>query len=168
MTASPAIADEVPPEGAGPAGEVEEEEPERRRRRILLLLLLLGALLILLGLAIWYLLFRQPIPVPTIPGETIMPGYVTSIYGPSRPMGVGVTSDGGRIYVGQTAGDLTAQMYGAQGDLEGQLLPPVSTGEDHVPVYVAVNPVTGEVYVTDRPTGSIYVYDADGQYLRAH
>jgi DNA-binding beta-propeller fold protein YncE len=167
MTASPTTADTVPPEGAGPAGEIDEEEPEGRRRRILLLLFLLAALLILIGLAIWYLLFRQPIPVPTIPGETVMPGYITTIYGPSRPMGVGVTADGGRIYVGQTGGDLTAQMYGAQGDLEATLLPPLSTGEDHVPVYVAVNPVTGDVYVSDRPTGSIYVYDADGAYLRS-
>lgn len=43
MTASPATADTVPPEGAGPAGEIDDEEPEGRRRRILLLLFLLAA-----------------------------------------------------------------------------------------------------------------------------
>jgi DNA-binding beta-propeller fold protein YncE len=173
MTASPAIAepapgiDEVPPAGAGPAGELEEEPPERRRRKLFLLLFLLLALLLLLALAIWYLLFRQPIPVPTIPGETIMPGYVTSIYGASRPMGVAVTSSGDRIYIGETAGEQTARMFGAQGNELGQLLPPTSTGTQHVPTYLAVSPLTGEVYVSDRPTGSIYVYDADGTYLRS-
>jgi tripartite motif-containing protein 71 len=33
---------------------------------------------------------------------------------------------------------------------------------------VAVNPVTNEIYVSDRPTASIYVYDAQGTYLRAY
>ena len=47
------------------------------------------------------------------------------------------------------------------------MLPPVSTGADHVPVYLAVNPVTSEVYVSDRPTATIYVYDAAGTYQRA-
>jgi hypothetical protein len=82
MTASPAVAQPVPDTGALP--ETEEAPPEKRRRKLLLLLLLLGAFLALLGLAIWYLLFRQPIPIPTVPGETIMPGYVTSFYGATR------------------------------------------------------------------------------------
>jgi tripartite motif-containing protein 71 len=173
MTASPTTADAVPdleaapPGGAEPAGDLAEEPPERRRRKLILLLLLLGALLVLLGLAIWYLLFRQPIPVPTIPGETIMPGYVTSYYGASRPMGVAVTGAGDRIYVGETAGDLTARVFDAGGSQIAELLPPISTGSDHVPVYLAVSPITGEVFVSDRPTGSIYVYDADGTYQRA-
>ena len=45
--------------------------------------------------------------------------------------------------------------------------PPLSTGSEHVPVYVARDPVTGEVYVTDRPNGAIYVYDANGTYQRS-
>jgi DNA-binding beta-propeller fold protein YncE len=172
MTASPTTADTVPdleaapPEGAGPTDDLAEEPPERRRRKLLLLLLLLGALIVLLGLAIWYLLFRQPIPVPTIPGETIMPSYVTSYYGASRPVGVAVTSAGDRIYVGETAGEMTARMFDAQGNQIGELLPPLSTGSDHVPVYLALSPITGDVFVSDRPTASIYVYDADGAYQR--
>jgi DNA-binding beta-propeller fold protein YncE len=160
-----AEADQLPPDGLAP---VDAEEPEeRRRRKLLLLLLLLGAFIVLLGLAIWYLLFRQPIPIPSIPGEAVMPGYVTSIYGASRPMSVSVTADGERIYIGETSGDQTARLFDASGNQVAALLPPVSTGSDHVPVYVAVSPVTGEVYVTDRPTSTIYVYDAQGTYLRA-
>ena len=179
MTASPSAgqpvagsqpapeADQLPPDGLTPADN-EAEPEERRRRKLLLLLLLLGAFILLLGLAVWYLLFRQPISViPTIPGEAVMPGYVTSIYGASRPMSVAVTADGERIYIGETSGDQTARLFDAEGNPVAALLPPVSTGEDHVPIYVAISPLSGEVYVSDRPTSTIYVYDADGTYLRA-
>ena len=50
----------------------------------------------------------------------------------------------------------------------GQMEPPLSTGSEHVPVYLAADPITGEIYVTDRPTGSIYIYDADGAYQRTY
>ncbi len=44
--------------------------------------------------------------------------------------------------------------------------PPLSTGADHAPIYLAISPLTAEGYVSDRPTGSIYVYNADGKYQR--
>ena len=172
MTASPSVVpgatpmpdtDQTPPTD----GTITEEPPERRRRKVVLLLLLLGAFLLLMGLAIWYLLFRQPIPLPVIPGETIMPTYSTAIYGATRPMGVAVTADGSRVYVGETGGDKIARVFDASGTQVGVMEPPISTGKSHVPVYLAVNPVTTEVYVSDRPTGSIYIYDANGAYQRA-
>jgi DNA-binding beta-propeller fold protein YncE len=180
MTASPAVAqpipgtqplpgsDEVPPDGAGPVGDTAEEPPNRRRRKIALLLLLFAGLISLLTLAIWYLLFRQPLPLPSIPGEVVMPGYVTSAYGAERPMGVAVSSAGDRLWIGETEGTRTARVLDAGGNELGQMLPPVSTGTEHVPVYLAVDPVSGEVYVTDRPTGSIYVYDRAGAYQRTY
>jgi DNA-binding beta-propeller fold protein YncE len=173
MTASPVTAEpgqgvgDLPPTTLGPADGTAEEPPERRRRKILLLLFLVLAFIALLGLAIWYLLFRQPIPVPVIPGETIMPSYVTSIYGASRPMSVAVTADGSRVYIGETAGDQTARIFDSGGNQLATLLPPLSTGTAHVPTYVALSPLTGNVYVSDRPTGAIYIYDAQGAYLRA-
>jgi DNA-binding beta-propeller fold protein YncE len=160
--------DEVPPGGAGPVDGTAEEPPRRRRRKILLLLLLMAGFLALLGLAIWYLLFRQPIPIPVIPGETVMPGYVTSIYGTDRPMGAAVSSSGDRIYVGETSGDRIATVFDAGGNQVALMQPPVSTGPEHTPVYLAVNPVTTEVYVSDRATGAIYVYDANGTYQRSY
>ena len=176
MSASPGIAQPI--NGTPVSGEVEPQAPNeaesgdderrRRRRRFLVLFLLLGAFLVLFGLAIWYLLFRQPIPVPVIPGETIMPGYQTSIYGAARPMGVAVSPDGARIYVGATDGDRTARVFDAQGNQIALMQPPKSTGTDHTPVYLAIDPLTGEVYVTYRPTGSIYVYDANGTYQRTY
>ncbi len=153
------------PAGASPA--VEEDPGKRRRRRkaIILFLLLMG-LILLLGVAFWYLLFRKPInPLPPIPA-TAIPAYTTSIYGADSPSGVAVNAAGDRIYVAETEGTRVVRMFDAGGNELGVLQPPAETGAEHVPVYAAVNPVTQEVYVSDRPTGSIYVYDRDGAYQR--
>lgn len=166
-------ADEAPPPGDTPPSVpgADELPPERRnRRRKLIVLLGLAALLSgLLGLAIWYLLFRQPIlPVPPIPSAAVMPGYTTAIYGVQRPTGVAVSPSGDRIYVTETEGDQIARIFDASGNEIGRLEPPGETGTDHVPVYLAIDPITSEVYVTDRPTGSVYVYDANGRYQREY
>jgi DNA-binding beta-propeller fold protein YncE len=149
-----------------PVAEVPPEEDGRRRRKLLLLLLLFGMLAVLIGVAAWYLLFRQPInPLPVIP-ETRLPAYSTSILGPDMAMGVAVSPDGDRIYAAETEGDRALLIYDANGTLIRKVQPPESTGSEHVPVWVAIDPVTSEVYVTDRPTGEIYVYDRDGAYQR--
>jgi DNA-binding beta-propeller fold protein YncE len=177
MTASPTAqpipgttptpsADEVPV-GPGPVDGTVEEPPQHRKRKVAILLLLLFGFALLLGLAIWYLLFRQPIPIPTIPGQVVMPTYGTAVYGADRPMGVAVTADGSRIYIGETEGDRIAKVFDASGNKIASLQPPVSTGTEHVPVYLALDPINGEVYVTDRPTGDIYIYSAEGIYQRA-
>jgi DNA-binding beta-propeller fold protein YncE len=164
-TPAPALDDT--PGGVGPVDGTVEEPPRRRRRKLLVLFLLLLGFVLLLGLAIWYLLFRQPIPIPVIPGEVVMPTYTTAVYGADRPMGVAVTADGSRVYVGATEGDRIAQVFDADGNKIASLQPPLSTGTEHVPVYLALDPVNGEVYVTDRPTSDIYIYSAEGVYQRA-
>jgi len=58
------------------------------------------------------------------------------------------------------------KVYDAKGKLTDTLAPPKSTGPTHFPVYVAINPTTQDVYVSDRSTASIYIYDAQGKYLR--
>jgi DNA-binding beta-propeller fold protein YncE len=177
MTASPHVA---PLPGAAPVpdtadlpsgtgsddGSLTDEPPQGRRRKAFVLIFLVGLLVFLLSLAVWYLLFRQPIPIPTIPGEVIMPTYTTAAYGVDRPMGVAASADGSRIYVGETGGEQIARILDSSGNEVGQLLPPVSTGTDHVPLYIAVHPVSGEVWITDRATAAVYVYDAAGTYQR--
>jgi DNA-binding beta-propeller fold protein YncE len=180
MTASPATipagipaADPAFPEAQAPGSDqvppatADDERGDRgRRRKVVLLLLLLGMFIALLLLAIWYLLFRQPLPLPPIPA-TQVPHYTSTLYGVDRPMGVAVNAAGDRIYVAQSAADnRVAVVLDAQGNKLTEMLPPLSTGTEHAPVYVAVDPLSGEVYVTDRPTGDIYVYDANGAYLR--
>lgn len=144
-----------------------EEKPRRIRRKAIFALLLLGILAMLSTIAIWYLVFRQPIPVPlpVIP-DTKLPAYATSIYGATNPMGIAVSSDGNRIYVAETEGTRSVRVFDAAGNLVGVAVPPETTGAEHVPVFVAIDPLTSEVYVTDRPTGDIYIYDRDGAYQR--
>jgi DNA-binding beta-propeller fold protein YncE len=154
----------LPPEAAD--GEPQEEE-RRRRRKAILLLLLVGLLAMLATIAIWYLIFRQPItpPLPVIP-ESKIPSYSTSIYGASRPSGVAVSPSGDRVYVVQSSGDLNGLVFDGGGAKIGTMAPPETTGTNHAPVYVALDPLTGEAYVSDRMTGAIYVYDRDGKYQR--
>jgi DNA-binding beta-propeller fold protein YncE len=157
---SSAVSDDEPPIEAGTPAE------KRRRRRLIVLFLLIGLLALLGAIAIWYFLFRQPInPLPLIP-DSRMPTYSTSFYGPHTAMGLAVSRDGSRIYVAQTEGDRTLLIYDGGGNLLNTVVPPAETGTEHVPVWVAIDPVTSEVYVTDRPTGAIYVYDPEGAYLR--
>jgi DNA-binding beta-propeller fold protein YncE len=159
----------LPPEAVDgePAAAGAPEEEKRRRRKKALLLLLLGLLVMLVTIAIWYLLFRQPItpPIPMIP-ETQIPGYSTAVYGAHRPSGVAVSPSGDRIYVSQTEGDRAGLVFDAGGNKVGTMAPPEATGTDHAPVYLAIDPLTNEVYVSDRLTGAIYIYDRDGAYQR--
>jgi DNA-binding beta-propeller fold protein YncE len=166
---APGPAPELPDPGTDLPSPAEDsgDEDKRRRRRGLLLLLLLGLLAGLILLTIWYLIFRQPLPLPlpVIP-DTELPAYSTSFYGPTNPTGIAVTPSGDRIYVTDTGGDRVSYIFDAGGNPIGTMVPPTDTGSEHVPVYVAIDPLSGEVYVTDRPTGSIYIYDRDGRYQR--
>ena len=91
-----------------------------------------------------------------------MPTYSTSIYGPTDRWAWPCCPTAARIFVGETEGDRTARVFDGSGTEVGLMEPPLSTGGEHVPVYLARHPSTGEVYVTDRPTGAIYIYDANG------
>jgi len=148
-------------------GDVPVEKKPRRRRKAILLLLLLGLLAMLTTLVVWYLIFRQaiPLPIPLIPNGDL-PAYTTSIYGPSGPMGIAVSPEGDRIYVANAEGDRVVRIFDAGGTLVATAQPPETTGTEHVPIWVAIDPLTSEVYVSDRPTGEIYIYNRDGAYQR--
>ena len=144
--------------------EAQDEIPPERRRRLLLLLLLLGLLFILIGFAIWYFLFRQPVS-EFLPGPiTTPPGYQLSVYGLSKPLGVAVSSDGSRIYVTQSGSDSSTVLIDTTGNKIATLAPPTSITEQPTQLYVAINPKSGDVYLTSRVMGAVYVYAADGSY----
>jgi len=157
-----------PAADGGPAVEGGTETAPRRRRKAILALFLLGLLAMLATIAIWYLLFRQPIVPPPLPGipQTEVPTYLTAVYGAQRPAGVAVSPSGDRIYVAQSEGDRTGAAFDGGGNKIGEMAPPATTGTEHAPVYVAVDPLTDEVYVSDRLAGTIYIYDRDGAYQR--
>jgi DNA-binding beta-propeller fold protein YncE len=145
----------------------EDEEERKRRRRLLILLLLLLAFMVLLGILTgWYLLFRKPITeiVPPMGGDS-PPTYLTSVYGADQPVGVAVTPDGDRLYVTEGDGDQETLVFDRLGREIGVLEPPAD-GRQHVPVYIAIHPESGEVWVTDRGAGEIYVYAPDGSFVR--
>ena len=159
---APDVAAPVPP----PVAPVEEEE-ERKKRRLLLLLFLLLLLLVGLGLfSAWYLMYRKPVTELVPPfGQDAVPAYMFSVYGATKPMGVAVNAAGDRIYVTESDGARLVQVFDRNGQPQGDLLPPDSK-QAHAPVYVAVDPQNDEVYVTDRLTGAIYIYDTSGAYSR--
>jgi len=119
-------------------------------------------------IAAWYLVFRQPIPVPPLPviPESQVPTYATAVYGMQRPSGVAVSPSGDRIYVSQSEGDRFGLVFDGSGDKVGTMAPPAATGTDHAPAYLAVDPLTDEVYISDRLAGTVYIYDRDGVYQR--
>jgi DNA-binding beta-propeller fold protein YncE len=149
-------------EGDG-AGAALPMKKSKRKRKITLLVILL---LIFAALFAWYLLNRKPFS--DLPGinNTQMPHYEFSIYGATRPLGVATTADGSRIYVTESDGPRLVHVYDAKGKPLGTLTPPKSTGPSHLPFYVAINPITQDVYVSDRMSAAIYIYDANGKFLR--
>lgn len=144
------------------------QDPGRRHRRIkeLELGLLLALLIVFAWIVLWYLLFRQPInPIPPIPVSQI-PTYSTSVYGVTRPIGVAVDPSGERIYVTQGAATSEGVIFDGGGNAIGKFAAPADLGGGHQPAYAAVDPVSHELYISDRLAGTIFIYDRDGQYLR--
>ncbi len=139
----------------------------RRKRQLMALTAILVLVALVAAIFAWYLITRKPISALPLLAQESMPHYSYSIYGVNQPLGVAVTPDGERIYVTQSDGDRTVLAFDHDGQLTATLTPPTSTGPSHVPVYVAINPTSGDVYVSDRVTAAIYVYNADGVYQRA-
>ena len=160
---------DLAPDAAGevvPAEPAEEEEEDNRRKRLLLLFLLiaLGALILLSG---WYLLFRKPITeLPLVVTEQPMPTYQYSLYGLTKPQGVAVTADGSRIIVTQTGTSLDTLVLDRTGNQIGVLSPPANLVAKPHQLYPAINPVTNEVWTTDRYNGEVAIYGPDGTFLR--
>ena len=152
-----------PDEGNGADAVLPSKMSNKRKRRIAALLI---ALVILGLLFAWYLLNRKPLT--ELPGlsDTTMPHYEMSIYGAAKPLGVAVTPSGDRIYVTESDGTRIVRVYDRAGKQLGTLKPPASTGPTHLPMYVAINPTTQDVYVSDRQTASIYIYNAKGTFVR--
>jgi DNA-binding beta-propeller fold protein YncE len=166
LGAAPPSAGEDAVSGAVLALAEDPRERRRRRRKVILLLFLAFLVGVLVLFTAWYLVTRKPIseiPLPVITQESL-PHYVFSVYGVTRPMGVAVSPSGDRIYVTETEGERVVRVFDGKGNQVGTMSPPSTTGTEHVPVYLALDPQNGDVYVSDRPTGSIYVYSGDGVF----
>lgn len=137
----------------------------RRQKLLGAIGLVAAALVIVVAILAWYLILRKPIT--ELPGLAVevAPGYSYSISGVSRPLGVALDEEGNRVYVTQSDGNRTVKVFDFDGNPLGELLPP-DDGFSHSSTYVAVDPSTRNVYVTDRGSNSLLVYDSEGKYLR--
>ena len=141
--------------------------PAASSRKLILLAVLLGSLAILLSLSAWYLLFRKPIteiPLPVI--EQPMPAYQYSLYDLSKPQSVAVSVDGSKVYVTQTGAVLDTVLLDAKGARLATLAPPTDLIAQAHQLFLAVNPVTSEVWTTDRYNSAVAIYGADGTFVR--
>jgi DNA-binding beta-propeller fold protein YncE len=145
------------------ATEVSTKQMKAKKSKIAALI---AFLLILALLFAWYLTNRKPLS--ELPGlsSTKLPSYQFSIYGTSQPLGVAASATGDRIYITQNSGARVVKIVDRAGKAIGTLKPPASTGPTHLPMYVAINPTTQDVYVSDRTTAEIYVYSSTGKFLR--
>jgi DNA-binding beta-propeller fold protein YncE len=163
-TAAPEVASPLPSGDGGVADGAAPSKMSSKRKKQL------GALaiaLVILGLLFaWYLMNRKPLS--QLPGlsEAKVPHYEMSIYGTSNPIGVAVSPTGDRVYVTEENAPRLVHVYDKSGKQVGTLTPPKSTGPTHIPNYVAINPTTQDVYVSDHYTSKIYIYNAKGTYLR--
>jgi len=162
-TATPMPAD---PESELPAPALPEEEEPASRRKKLLLLLLLFLLLLLTLISVWYLLFRQPISIPSPIAPTPMPSYQGALYGLSKPQDVAVSADGTRIVVTQAGKSLDTVMLDRMGNRLGVLAPPAGQVAQPHQLFVATDPATGEFWATDRYNGVVAIYDGTGAFKR--
>ena len=143
-----------------------ESAPTTMKKRKQKIAALVALLVILALLFAWYLMNRKPLS--ELPGlnDTKLPHYEFSIYGSTHPLGVAANATGDRIYVTESDSQRVVRVYDRAGKQTGTLKPPKSTGTTHIPTYVAINPTTQDVYISDGFTSSIYVYDAKDTYLR--
>ncbi|HEY5548490.1 MAG TPA: hypothetical protein VIL17_02710 [Coriobacteriia bacterium] len=142
-----------------------------RRRRIIVLTALAVALAALSYAAFYYAQNRRlPIPQVTAGGQVLEPPHFlfafagTESEGMTKPAGIGLNGD--RVYVTDFA-KRTVRAYTRDG---GYLFTfgAISDGANtrlSSPVHIAVAS-DGTVWVTDRGLKGIYIFDADGKFLR--
>lgn len=152
--------------------DVENEQDERKRRLLLLLLLLLLlCLCCICGLIARYWLNPEPLPqmlVPTqVGGLCYEPTYKFSINNVSGPVSVAGSPDDQRIYVAEGDGDRLVKMFDHNGAFLTDFAPPGTDKANREPKYMAVSPVDGRLYLVDRTSTAIDVYDANGVFLDA-
>jgi DNA-binding beta-propeller fold protein YncE len=141
-----------------------------RGRKVVLLAGLLAALVAVVGFGGHQLMGEgnnaSSPALPPMPGVTreAGPRFLFSINGVSRPLGVAVSPAGDRIYVTESDGDRETKVFDRDGRPVGALKPPASDRASRAPVYVAAGP-DGNVYVSDRSAGKVFVYSGEGEAL---
>ena len=137
-----------------------------RRSKLALLALLVVATAAVVGMVILRLIGAGSVDLPGLGRRPDVPGYSFSMYGVGRPLGVAVSSSGDRVFVTESGGKRLVRVFNRSGKEIDTLAPPRGNGIGHLPVYVAVDPATDDIYISDRIQQTVYVYDRDGGYRR--
>jgi DNA-binding beta-propeller fold protein YncE len=153
-----------------PQPEEKEEQDERRRRLLLLLLLLLLiCLCCVCGLLGRYLLKPQPLPSMILPTQVSVcypPTYQFSITGVDGPVAVALSPDGTRVYAAEGKGSRLVKVFDRDGNFVTSFAPPGTDKANREPKYMAVDP-NGRVFLVDRTSSAIDIYDKDGNFIDA-
>lgn len=149
----------------------EEVEKDERKRRLLLLLLLLLLLCLccVCGFIFRYWLNPQALPDMILPPQASVcysPTYKFSIKNVDGPVSVAGSPDDQRLYVAEGAGQRLEKVYDRNGNLLTTFAPPGTNAANREPKYMAVSP-DGRVFLVDRTSSSIGIYDADGRFIDA-
>jgi DNA-binding beta-propeller fold protein YncE len=164
-----------PPAGAPTPEDLEaalaaEKADERRRRWLLAILLLLLLLCCCLGYIIFrYLSKPQPLPEMLIPTQVSVcypPTYKFSITGVDGPVSLALSPDGKRIYAAEGSGQRLVKAFDQDGNKLLEFAPPGTDEANREPKYMAVGP-DGRVYLVDRTSDAIDIYDPDGNFIDA-
>jgi tripartite motif-containing protein 71 len=145
-----------------------EKAPASSRRKVIIIVIALLALLLAIVAAtfIWFAVTKKPLSQLPVLSQETPPHYIATMYDVQKPIGVAVDEANDRVYVTQSGGDRNVAVFDMSGNKVSVLKPPGSAKTLHSPVYVAVDPTTSDVFVSDRATSSISVYDSAGQYLK--
>lgn len=136
----------------------------RRQKRKIVLIVILVVLLLLLGLYYSYFRATKRLDVGSLlsaPTDFLpAPDYLYAFTGPEdepmlRPIGVDVVGD--QVFVTDTR---RAKIY--EFTLDGEFIKTFGEGETLVPLYVALNPKDGNLYITDRRKRTVLIYGLDG------
>jgi len=148
---------------------LEEKEERKRRGLIVVLLLLLLAVCCVSLLFLRYILQPKPLTELVLPAQVTSctaPTYVSAFKGIDGPVGVAVSPDSQRIYVSESTGERLVKMFDRDGNLITTFSPPGVDKSNRQPLYLAVSP-DGRVFVVDRTSNAIFIYDKDGKFIDA-
>lgn len=147
--------------------------PQKKNRRVRNAMF--AGLLVLLACSIWlwanYLTTRKPItesiPVAQVAAQVIKPHYLFSIYGATQPLGIAVTADGSRIYVGEGGGERMVRVFDKDGKEMAKFTAPGANKTRSAPVSISLDS-QGRVFVADSMRRTVDVYDAGGNFKKTY
>jgi DNA-binding beta-propeller fold protein YncE len=138
----------------------------QRRRLMVVLMMLLMIFIVVSGVFSRYILNPEPLMQIVAPQIDLKyaPHYLFSIYGVDKPVGVGLSPQGDRIYVTEMGGSRLVKIFDRAGEQVNSLEFPFTSVGERAPVYVSADN-SGNVFITDRKQHAVYIYSKEGEYL---